>query len=357
MAEDQDDSQKTEDPTQKRLEEARKKGDVVKSQDVPAWFLLMTAAGIVAAAGPMARQIADPLVRILDHPQSFHLANGGAMKLMHALVMSLLPPMGMIFATLLVGSVIGHVIQVPPLWTFEKMKPDLEKLSPAKGLSRMFGPQGWVNLLKAALKIVAVGGAMVYAIWPSAALLTQAGALDVTGLLGLAQTLAGRMFIAALIAIGVIAGLDYFWQRMSFMNRMKMSKRDIRDEHKQSEGDPQIKAKLRMIRMKRAQKRMMAAVPKATVIINNPTHYSVALRYVPEEDAAPVCVAKGVDEVALRIREIAKENGVPMIENIPLARALYASVEIDDSVPREHFEAVAKVIGFVLNTAKGRRKP
>jgi flagellar biosynthetic protein FlhB len=356
MAEEQDNSQKTEDPTQKRLEEARKKGDVVKSQDVPAWFLLMTAAGIVAAAGPVMRAIADPLVRILDHPQAFHLANGGAMQLARGLLMALMAPLGVVFGTLLVGSVIGHVIQVPPLWTMEKIKPDLNKLSPAKGLSRMFGAQGWMNLLKAALKIIAVGGAMVYAIMPSAAQLTQAGALDVGALLGLAQTLAGRMFIAALIAIGVIAGLDYVWQRMSFMNRMKMSRRDIRDEAKQSEGDPQIKAKLRMIRMKRAQKRMMAAVPKATVIINNPTHYSVALRYEQDKDAAPVCVAKGVDEVALRIREIARENDVPMIENVPLARALYASVEIDDAVPREHFEAVAKVIGFVLNTAKGRKR-
>jgi flagellar biosynthetic protein FlhB len=356
MADEQDNSQKTEDPTQKRLEEARKKGDVAKSQDVPAWFLLMTAAGIVAGAGPVARQIADPLVRILDHPHAFHLANGGAMALMHALVMALLPPVGMIFATLLVGSVIGHVIQVPPLWTFEKMKPDLDKLSPAKGLGRMFGAQGWMNLLKAALKIVAVGGAMVYAIWPQASRLTEAGALDVSALLGLAQTLAGRMFIAALIAIGVIAGLDYFWQRMSFMNRMRMSRRDIRDEVKQSEGDPAIRAKLRMIRMERSKKRMLANVPKATVIINNPTHYSVALRYEPDKDAAPVCVAKGVDEVALRIREVGKEAGVPMIENVPLARALYASVEVDDAVPREHFEAVAKVIGFVLNTAKGRKR-
>jgi flagellar biosynthetic protein FlhB len=356
MAEEQDNSQKTEEPTQKRLEDARKKGDVVKSQDVPAWFLLMTAAGIVAAAGPVMRMIADPLVRILDHPEAFHLANGGAMNMARALLMALLAPMGMIFGTLLVGSIFGHVIQVPPLWTMEKMKPDLDKLSPAKGLSRMFGAQGWMNLLKAALKIVAVGGAMTYAVWPQAGRLTEAGALDVSALLGLAQMLAGRMFIAALIAIGLIAGLDYIWQRMSFMNRMKMSRRDIRDEAKQSDGDPAIKAKLRLIRMKRAQKRMMANVPKATVIINNPTHYSVALRYEPDTDAAPICVAKGVDEVALRIREVASEAGVPMIENVPLARALYASVEVDESVPREHFEAVAKVIGFVLNTAKGRRK-
>jgi flagellar biosynthetic protein FlhB len=356
MAEEQDNSQKTEDPTQKRLDEARKKGDVAKSQDVPAWFLLMTAAGIVAAAGPLMRAIADPLVRILDHPEAFHLANGGAMRMARALLMALLPPLGLVFGALLVGSVIGHVVQVRPLWTFEKMKPDLNKLSPARGLGRMFGAQGWMNLLKAALKIVAVGGAMVYAVWPQASRLTEAGALDVGALLGLAQTLAGRMFIAALVAIGIIAALDYVWQRMSFMNRMRMSRRDIRDEVKQSEGDPAIRAKLRMIRMERSKKRMLANVPKATVVINNPTHYSVALRYDQDKDAAPVCVAKGVDEVALRIREVAKEAGVPMVENVPLARALYASVEVDDSVPREHFEAVAKVIGFVLNTAKGRKR-
>ncbi|MBI1360763.1 MAG: flagellar biosynthesis protein FlhB [Alphaproteobacteria bacterium] len=356
MAEEQDNSQKTEDPTQKRLDDARKKGDVVKSQDVPAWFLLMAAAAVVAGAGPATRAIADPLARIMDHPQAFRLTDGGAMNVLRALLLALLPPLGVIFGALLVGAVMGHIIQVRPLWTFEKIKPDLNKLSPAKGLERMFGPQGWMNLLKAVLKIGAVGVAMGYAIWPHAATIVGAGTLDPGGLLALAQTLAGRMFVAALIAIGLIAALDYLWQRMSFMNRMKMSRRDIRDEVKQSEGDPHIRAKLRMIRMTRAKKRMLAAVPKATVVINNPTHYSVALRYEPETDAAPVCVAKGVDDVALRIREVAKEAGVPMIENVPLARALFAAVEVDDSIPREHFEAVAKVIGFVLNTAKGRRR-
>ena len=169
--------------------------------------------------------------------------------------------------------------------------------------------------------------------------------------------MAGRLFFASLIVVGAIAALDYFFQRQSFMQRMRMSRRDLQDETKQSEGDPAIRARLRAIRMERSRRRMLAAVPNATVIINNPTHYSIALRYDPDKDAAPMCLAKGVDDVALRIREVAAEAGVPMVENVPLARALYASAEIDEYIPREHFEAVAKVIGFVMNTARSRNRP
>jgi flagellar biosynthetic protein FlhB len=170
------------------------------------------------------------------------------------------------------------------------------------------------------------------------------------------QVIAGRLLLAAIVVIGIIAAIDYVYQRFSFMQRMRMSRQDVRDEVKQQEGDPHIRARLRQIRLERSRKRMMQNVPKSTVVITNPTHYSVALRYDPEVDAAPVCMAKGADEVALRIREKAKEHGVPIVENVPLARALFATVEIEETVPREHFEAVAKVIGFVMNTAKGKKR-
>jgi flagellar biosynthetic protein FlhB len=356
MAEDQDDSQKTEEPTQKRLDDARKKGDVVKSQDVPVWFVLLAAAGVLIAAEPVANGIARPLARIMDHPHAFHLADGGAQQLMVDLLKALAVPLAVIFGALTVSALIGHVVQSRPLWTTEKIKPDLEKVSPMKGLGRMFGMQSWVNLLKSIAKLIAVGIAMAYTIWPERNALANSGALDMAGLIALLQSMAGRLLLSALVVVGLIAGLDYVWQRFSFMQRMRMSRRDVRDETKQSEGDPQVRARLRQIRMERSRKRMLAAVPNATVVINNPTHYSVALRYLPETDAAPVCVAKGVDEVAMRIREVAREAGVPMVENVPLARALYASVDVDEHVPREHFEAVAKVIGFVMNTAKGRRR-
>ncbi len=356
MAEEQDDSQKTEDPTQKRLEEARKKGDIAKSQDVPIWFLMMATAGIMAAAGPLAGMIAEPLVRIMDHPHAFRLSNGGAQQLLGSLLMSLAPPLLVIFAVIAIAGVLGHVVQHRPLWTGEKVKPDLAKLSPMKGLQRMFGMQGWVNLLKSFLKMAAITGAMIYAVWPEATAISEAGRLDPAGLLTFTQVIAGRLLLAAIIVVGLIAGGDFIYQRWTFMQRMRMSRRDVRDEVKQQEGDPHIRARLRQIRLERSRKRMMQNVPKSTVVITNPTHYSVALRYDPEKDAAPMCMAKGADEVALRIREIAKEHGIPIVENVPLARALFASVEIEESVPREHFEAVAKVIGFVMNTAKGRRR-
>jgi flagellar biosynthetic protein FlhB len=356
MAEDNDSSQKTEDPTQKRIEEARKKGDIAKSQDVPVWFLLAAAAGIMAGAGPLAQSIGEPLARLIDHPHAFRLTDGGAQKLLASLLVSLLTPLGVVFGVLIVGALIGHVIQARPLWTLEKVKPDLSKLSPMKGFGRLFGVQGWMNLLKAVLKMAAVTAAMLYAVWPDATAILEAGRLEPAGMLAITQAVAGRLFIAALVVIGLIAGLDFVWQRWSFMQRMKMSRRDLREEHKQSEGDPQVRAKLKAIRLERSRKRMLAAVPKASVVITNPTHYSVALRYLPETDAAPVCLAKGVDELALRIREKAKEHNIPIVENVALARALFATVEPEQSIPREHFEAVAKVIGFVMNTAKGRKR-
>ena len=356
MAEEQDDSQKTEEPTQKRLEDARKKGDVAKSLDVPIWFLFLATAGIMAAAGPLAGMIADPLVRIMDHPHAFKLTDGGAQQLMGALLMSLALPLGIIFAVITVASLLGHVIQHRPLWTGEKMKPELSKLSPIKGLQRMFGMQGWMNLLKSFLKMAAITAAMIYAVWPEATAISESGRLDPEGLLIMTQVIAGRLLLAAIVVIGIIAAIDYLFQRFTFMKRMRMSRQDVRDEVKQQEGDPQIRARLRQIRLERSRKRMMQNVPKSTVVITNPTHYSVALRYDPEVDAAPVCMAKGADEVALRIREKAKEHGVPIVENVPLARALFATVEIEETVPREHFEAVAKVIGFVMNTAKGKKR-
>lgn len=355
MSEEQDKSQKTEDPTPKRLEEARKKGDIAKSQDVPIWFVLLAAAGILAAAGPILGSMAAPLARILDHPHAFQLSNGGAQVLLVRVLVSIGGPLAIIFGILAASSFLGHLIQHRPLWTMHKVKPELSKLDPVKGLGRIFGPQGWMNLLKAALKMMAVCAAMLFAVWPERNALSEAGLLEPEFLVALIQSLVGRLFIAALVVVGIVAAIDFLWQRQSFMSRMKMSRRDVRDETKQSEGDPQVRARLRAIRQERARRRMMASVKDATVVITNPTHYSVALRYDPERDAAPVCLAKGVDELALRIRQKARDEGVPLVENVPLARALYAGVEIDEPVPKEHFEAVAKVIGFVFNTARNRR--
>jgi flagellar biosynthetic protein FlhB len=353
MAEGQDESQKTEKPTAKRLEDARKKGDLAKSQDVASWFTLLAGAALVAGAGPLMQSVANPLVSFLDHPHAFSVQGQGGQHLLEAVLMSLAGPLAIMFGVLLVAGAAGHILQAMPVWTAEKIKPKLDKISPIEGFKRLFGAEGWMNLLKAILKMLAVGAAVTFAIWPALDSLTYVGGRELAALPRLIHEIAGRLFLAALIAVGLVAALDFIWQRFSFEKRMRMSLQDIKDETKNTEGDPIIKARLRQIRMERARRRMMAEVPKATVIVTNPTHYAVALRYVRDETPAPICVAKGVDAVALKIREVGKEADVPIIENPPLARALFATAEIDQPIPREHFEAVAKVIGIILSTRRG----
>tara|TARA_B100000678_G_scaffold130975_2_gene109509 strand:- start:5942 stop:7015 length:1074 start_codon:yes stop_codon:yes gene_type:complete len=349
MADDTDKSQKTEEPTQKRLDDARKKGDAVRSQDVPVWFMMLGIAMLIAASGPLLRMIARPLVSLMDHPHEFRLDNGGAMQLTAALLLSLAPVAGIVFGVLILSALAGHLIQNRPAWTAEKIKPKLSKLSPLEGFKRIFGPQGLMNLFKSILKLVAITAALAYAVWPNLSLIERAGGMDLLVLAGTLQGIAGRLLIATLVVVGIIAAVDYIFQKQQFDQKMKMSRQEIKDEHKQSEGDPQVKAKIRQLRHQRSQQRMMSAVPDATVIITNPTHYSVALKF-DDDTPAPVCVAKGVDDIALRIREVAEEHGIPLVENPPLARALYARIELDEVIPREHYEAVAKIISFVMRT-------
>jgi flagellar biosynthetic protein FlhB len=223
------------------------------------------------------------------------------------------------------------------------------------GFKRIFGPDGLVQFIKTFLKLIAVGVICWLVLKPHLRELENMAAMPPAMILPMARDLALALMMATIIFLAFTAGADFLWQRYRFAERMKMSKEELKEDYKQSEGDPHVKAKLRQIRAQRSRQRMMQNVPKATVIVTNPTHYSVALRYEPGEgDAAPICVAKGVDALAMRIREVGREHNVPIVENVPLARALYAAVDIDETIPREHFEAAAKVIGFVLQKRKKR---
>ena len=212
----------------------------------------------------------------------------------------------------------------------------------------MFGFDGLSNLAKGIIKIAIVGAAIWTQLWPARG--TIGNVLD--GSAGdVASDMSHLLFkvlIAALAALAVIAAGDYFLQRYRFLQRNRMSKQEIKEEFRQSEGDPAVKAKIRQLRMERSRRRMIAAVPEATVIITNPTHYAVALKYESGKMAAPICVAKGVDALALRIREVAAAHDVPIVENVALARALHATVEIDEAIPAEHYKAVAQIIGYVM---------
>ena len=352
MAEDRDDAQRTEEPTGRRLDEAHRKGDVVKSQELTTFFML--AAGtlsLLVFGGMSARTFTKQFLVFLESPADFTLDPGSAASLyQHALMgfFLLLAPAG---GLILIAAVAGHVVQSGLIFSGERLKPDLSKLSLISGAKRIFGLDGVVNLIKGIAKIILVGGAAFAAAWPERARLATTLDLNAAAAGSLAISLILRVLLAVLIVFAAIAALDYFYQRQRFMARHRMTKQELRDEMKQSEGDPQIKARIRQIRLERSRKRMIAAVPQATVVITNPTHYAVALRYESGKMGAPVCVAKGVDHLALSIRKVAEEHGVPIVENPPLARALYAAVDLDDEIPAEHYKAVAGIVGYVMRLA------
>jgi len=349
MAEDNDDSQQTEQPTQKRLEQAREAGDIVKSTEVSAFVVLAGATLAIAMFGKsLAVGIAGILTQFIQAPDQMAVDGAGLASLMRGVLLHLAIVLAPFMGVMLTAAVAGHVLQSKPAFNLEKLMPNFSKLSFLSGFSRIFGVEGWITLLKGLIKLAIVGMAIWTQLWPERGILEGILTQSPQAVMADMSHLLFKVLIAALSALLVIAGLDYFFQYTRFMKRNRMSRHEIKEEFRQNEGDPVIKAKVRQIRQERARKRMMAAVPDATVVITNPTHFAVALKYESGKTAAPVCVAKGVDALALRIRAVAEEHEVPVIENPPLARALYATVELDEAIPAEHYKAVAQVIGYVM---------
>ncbi|MFN3931041.1 MAG: flagellar biosynthesis protein FlhB [Brevundimonas sp.] len=355
MADAPDPDSKTEEATPRKLADARKKGDVAKSPDVAAALSLMGAAAVVLMSGGwFATSIANQLLPFIAEPHAMTggLEAGAGVEIGVRALWAVAPFLGAVMLATILGGAGGNMAQSGLLFTAEKLKPDWSKVSPLKGFKRIFGPDGLVQFIKTFLKLIAVGVICWLVLKPHVRELENLAAMSPALILPFARDLAIALMVSALIFLGFTAGADYIWQRYRFAERMKMTKEETKEDYKQSEGDPHVKAKLKQIRAQRSRQRMMQNVPKATVIVTNPTHYSVALRY-EAGDAAPVCVAKGVDTLALRIREVAREHKVPIVENVPLARALYAAVDIDETIPREHFEAAARVIGFVMQKRRG----
>jgi flagellar biosynthetic protein FlhB len=353
-----DQSQKTEEPTQKKLEDAHREGQVPKSQEVRHWFMMAgmaLAMSLFAADGT--RRLASILSGVLEHSGRFAAGDGEALRGFAANLMEeVFFILGMPFLVLVIAAVAGNMIQHRPVWSTEKLKPDFAKISPMAGAKRLFSMQSLAEFLKSLLKLAVVGAVVFGLVWPERSRLAGLVTYDVSDILLLVLTLTLRMLGGVVAAMTIVAGADFLFQRLQFRKQQRMSRQEVRDEYRQMEGDPAVKGKLRQLRLERSRKRMMAAVPDATVVITNPTHYAVALKYETGKMPAPVLVAKGVDAVAFRIREKAQEHEIPIVENPPLARALYASVELDEAVPPEHYKAVAEVIGFVLKLSRKRPK-
>lgn len=352
MAEEKDKSTQTEEPTQKRLAEAHEHGDVVRSAEVSTFAVLAGGTlAIVALAGPAAVSLTGTMRYFLEQPDRIAFAPGDLQSLMGSLLARLAAILAPFFLLIMAAGLGGNLIQHRPVFTMERIKPDLAKLSLLSGFKRMFGADGLANLLKGLIKMAIVGAAIWTQVWPERSGLESVLGQSPEAVAGDMARLLFKVLASALAALALIAAGDYLLQRFRFIQRNRMSKQEIKEEYRQTEGDPAIKAKIRQIRMERSRRRMIAAVPEATVVIANPTHFAVALKYESGKMAAPVCVAKGVDALALRIREVAQKHDVPVVENPPLARALHAAVEVDEAIPPEHYRAVAQVIGYVMRVS------
>ncbi len=351
-------NEKTEAPSPKRLEEAYKRGNVPSSQEVPNFAVLLAAVLIVNMALPYMAQTGLDYNKVLFsklHEVRFDpVTSAQIFYSTGAIVFKILV---IPFAMIMSLAVLSHLVQHKFLVSASKIAPQYSRISPMAGFKRLFSMASLMNFLKGILKMSAVGIAVFLTVWPVRHRIEPLVATPVEALLTISKGMVISTINSALIIIGLIAAVDYFMARRKWWNGLKMSLEDIKQEFKTSEGDPKIKAKMRQIGMQRIRRNLAQVVPKATVIITNPTHYAVALQY--EKDMqAPVCLAKGFDALALRIRELAEENEVPLVENPALARALYASAEIDQEIPIEHYKAVAEIIGYVYRLrqkAKGWR--
>jgi flagellar biosynthesis protein FlhB len=356
MAEERDDTERTEDPTQKRLDEALKRGDVVKSQEVSTWFII--AGGtlvLVAFSGGVSRQLTATLRGLIANGYDIRVDGPALTYLFEKLGGDLIAMLAVPFLLLTLAALGGNLVQHRPVWSYEVLQPKLSRISPTAGLKRLFSAQALVNFFKGLAKLLVVGSVLTAMMWPERGRLMALVRSDTAAMLPLAQSLALKLLGAVVAMLAVVAAADYLFQYRQWYERQKMSLQELKEEFKQTEGDPAIKGKMKQVRTSRMRKRMIANVPKAAVVITNPTHYSVALQYERGMEA-PVCVAKGVDALALKIRAVAGEHKVPIVENPPLARALHATVEVDQAIPPEHYKAVAEVIGYVMKLRRAVRR-
>ncbi len=352
MAENENGADRSEDPTQKKLDEALERGDVAKSQEVNTWFIIAGSTLILMSfSGSMSSGLQTSLRGFLANAHDIPVDGRGIMRMTTTLGFELLAAIGIPFLVLVLAAIAGNMVQHRLVWSMESLKLKFSKISPGAGFKRMFSKQALANFAKGLIKLALIGTVMTMMLWPERRRLDTMVTIDPAALLPLIRTLALGVMGTVVAILAIIAAADYLFQYREWYERQKMSLQEIKDEFKQSEGDPMIKGRIRQMRLARMKKRMIAEVPKASVIITNPTHFAVALQYERGMNA-PLCVAKGMDAVALKIREIAAKHNIPIVENPPLARALHATVEIDREIPTEHYKAVAEVIGYVMKLRK-----
>ena len=343
--ENQASGERTEAPTPRRLEKAREEGQVPVSKDVAtAAALAGGSVGLALVLPHATHTLGSALLPLIERPHTIAADLLGA-SLQAVVTRSLMLVLGVALLALVLGAG-ATLLQTGFLVSATPVAPKLSKISPRAGVKRLVSPENLVEFGKSLAKLALLCAVAAFILWDAPLRYALTVGLGVEPLLRLLAAESLKLVIGLLAALAVVAAFDLLWTRWRHLDRLRMSRQEIKEELRQSDGDPEVKARLKRIRAERARKRMLAAVPQATVVVTNPTHYAVALKYDRATQAAPKVVAKGVDHMAGRIRAIAEENRVPIVSNPPLARALY-SVELDREIPQEHYAAVAEIIAYV----------
>ena len=354
---DEDESAKTEDPTPRKLEEARKRGQVVNSREVTNFLMILSLTFIIFWIFPYSSKNTIILLKgFIENSHNIDISGSNFIKLLSFTINKILLYVILPLASLVIMAMISSFVQQEGQinLSFDPLTPDISKLSPLSGLKRMFSMKSLVEFLKGIIKISIVGVILYFAIMADTQNMLAYIGYSPMMIVEKIYDITNHLLLYVCMFLFVIAVIDYTYQRFEHIKSLRMSKQEIKEEYKDTEGSPEIKQKLRQLRAEKAKNRMVADVPKADVVITNPTHYSIALKYESEKMSAPRVVAKGQDNIALKIREIAKEHDIPLVENKPLARALFDNVEIGEEIPVEHYEAVATVISYVYKL-KGKK--
>ncbi len=349
IAEDDDEASKTEEPSERKISKAKEEGDIAISQDAKSFIMLLGMLFVIWLVLPlMFKWFYMFSLKFVENPDAIPTDGRYIRLLLYNTVIALMKILGILFAIFMVLGIFASVAQTGFVYAPKKLEPNWNKLNIFAAMTQFINMKKIVESLKGIIKITVIAFIGVLVIRPYLEKVNLMPGMETMAILSFIHKIVVLLIFTVVIAVLVIAVADYAYQKYQHLKKLRMTKQEVKDEYKQMEGDPLVKSRIRQVRMERARHRMMDAVPRADVVIVNPTHYAVALEYKMEKMDAPVVVAKGLDNLALRIREIAEEHDIPIVENPPLARALFASVELDQSIPAEHFKAVAEVIGYVM---------
>lgn len=353
---DEDPESRTEEATEKKIQDSLEQGKTPVSRDVSTAFgVLALLGGIAFLLKPAGAEFSGALALLLSNAGALRMnADADALRYLEAVTGVLAQALTSFLVLIIVASLAGSFVQGAPRLVIDRIMPDVSRVSPLGGVRRLFSISSVIEVVKSAIKITIVGGAMTIVASGDQSAYVDAMRMEPARLPETALRLIFHLTSVVAIAMTVLAMADFLWTRIQWRRDLRMSRQELKEEFKQSEGDPFMKARQRSLAQDRARRRMIASVPKASFVIANPTHYAIALRYAREEGGAPIVVAKGKDLIALKIRDVAERNGVPVLERKELARAMYDFVEVDKMIPQEFYRPVAELIHF-LDALAARR--